>query len=169
MFGPYRYCWLIVFALLGLTGCPSDKSEKTSKAPEDSADLKELLGTDSDDDGIRDDVAEYIDKHYGDDKDMRKALRNYAKLSQMAVEFADDKEKSREVAQQISLATSCLRLLNEDIEVGIKAREQVFDQQYNNYQRSKRYAKHDQNQSGTTFHIEKDFEKACGFDKGQGK
>ncbi len=67
-----------------------------------------LLGIDSDNDGVRDDIQRYIELTYPDSAKTRAALRQYAKAANDALENAEDKRTSINNAYKANRSQECL-------------------------------------------------------------
>ncbi|QPJ60770.1 MAG: hypothetical protein G3M70_02240 [Candidatus Nitronauta litoralis] len=67
-----------------------------------------LLGIDSDNDGVRDDIQRYIELTYPESAKTRAALRQYAKAANDALENAEDKRTSINNAYKANRSQECL-------------------------------------------------------------
>ncbi len=66
-----------------------------------------LLGIDSDNDGVRDDIQRYIELTYPESARKRAALRQYAKAANDALEQADDKRASINNSYKMDRSQEC--------------------------------------------------------------
>ena len=127
------YATIIVFILL-LTSVKIETSEVSSKGKQGGAltvhvladddvvlppDPGEegkvaLLGIDSDDDGVRDDIQRYIYFTYPDDEKLRLGLTYYAKEFQGVLADADDREATYNHAIKMARHGECLDYLKGD-------------------------------------------------------
>ncbi|MDP6583402.1 MAG: hypothetical protein QF535_02015, partial [Anaerolineales bacterium] len=73
-----------------------------------------LLGIDSDEDGVRDDIQRYIYFTYPDDEKLRLGLTYYAKEFQGVLADADDREAAYEHAIMMARHGECLDYLKGD-------------------------------------------------------
>ena len=67
-----------------------------------------ITGEDADQDHIRDDVAQFIDQHYGEHEGVRLAARQYARGEQHGLAFARDPDRAQDAGDEITRAIECL-------------------------------------------------------------
>ncbi len=134
----------------GLINVPPIAQSQTIKLNEDkkaSITLKatdeDIAGPDKDNNGIRDDVDDYIDSHYTDVK-RRKAAQQLARMYQeMLTVDKSDKDKVAEVSKKGMLAISCA--VNNNIYL-----REIKPLVLNTKKRVKEFYKYDSLRDGTT-------------------
>lgn len=97
---------LLLIGACSLTGCKGGNLTSTSMPTADGKDT--LAGIDADNDGVRDDVEQYIAESHPNSAKERAALTQYAKVMQAALIDANDKQKSIQHAEEASKAQECV-------------------------------------------------------------
>jgi hypothetical protein len=137
---------LIVF----LVGCLSTSGEEA------------LLGEDKDNNGVRDDIDEWINKTYKT-HDQRTAATLKAKYNRLALKFHKDKEKSNQYTHKALDLSNCLANLVKDFKLWSKRLDSYHLLTYNTRERLKAYTIVNSNFSGQVGYIEIDLVKSCEF------
>lgn len=111
------------------------------------AGMKNVLGIDSDVDGVRDDVEIWINNNASNtpNKDMynvRMALKQVAKNIQLTIQYKDSKEKSIEASNEASYAFDCLEQISSQQEYE-QFRGLIQVQVYNTMDRLKAWARNE--------------------------
>jgi hypothetical protein len=109
-----------------------------------------LAGIDADQDGVRDDVEQYIAETYPDSAKTRAALMQYARNIQEALLMAEDKEASVELGLKRSGAIECLVYVR-DPEEAIVIFGELRARILNTDERSSAYIKANNHLSGVDF------------------
>jgi len=132
---------LALFLLLALTNCGGNKE-----------DLKALLGTDANHDGVRDDVKEKIDQKYKT-KLLRAYMMDAAKVYQKILR--EPTSKAVETQKEISRIISCkLYLMDKDSYVKehpLELLNNIENYTLNTKERMKKYLDYDQALSGGSY------------------
>jgi len=125
-----------------------------------------LLGIDSDDDGIRDDIQRYIYFTYPDDKKLRLGLAYYAKEFQGVLADANDREASYEHAIQIVRHRECLWYIKEMDEEVIETLNALLAEILNTRERSIAYITYSNNLGGKIIRRspQTEWKDSCAFD-----
>lgn len=125
---------------------------------------KTLLGIDSDEDGVRDDIQRYIYFTYPDDKKLRLGLTYYAKEFQGVLKDANDREAAYEHANKMARHGECLYYLKgrESIDIRRALRAEIL----NTRERSIAYIKYSDNLGGRVIDKAplKEWKDSCSFD-----
>ncbi|MDR4498499.1 MAG: hypothetical protein MRK02_11360 [Candidatus Scalindua sp.] len=123
-----------------------------------------LLGTDSDGDGVRDDIQRYIYFTYPDDEKLRLALTHYAIEFQGVLADAHDREASYNHATNMSRHNECLFYLKDEESFDIS--DALLAEILNTRERSIAYITYSDNLGGKTFKGApmKEWKDSCSFD-----
>lgn len=78
--------------------------------------IQTLLGIDSDDDGVRDDVQRFISRTYSEDKLLALALTEYAKLFQVILQNTSDRDIAFNNAKKLSAIYECVHYIQGKVE-----------------------------------------------------
>jgi len=110
-----------------------------------------LMGIDSDDDGLRDDIQRYIYLTYPDQPNVRSALRQYALSLQKTVDPNRIAGTGRVIADEKGLAMECVNYFMRDqlYDVTQRLKAEVI----NTYERTKKYLAYDKELSGGVFSL----------------
>jgi Zn-finger nucleic acid-binding protein len=103
---------------------------------------RDLLGIDSNANGVRDDIERYIAFQFPDSEKRRAALSQYAQEEQVFLRDANDKEKTIANAHA-SKAQDCMYYVFGDIDVAETVRKKMVSEILNTPERSRVYAKAD--------------------------
>lgn len=121
-----------------------------------------LLGVDSDNDGVRDDIQRYIAVTYADSAKTRAALTEYAKLAQKQLADAGDKNLSIEHAIEEGSVLACIFYIDPDSNAdALFATRAEF---LNTEERSRAYIQYDEQLGGEVFKLQPDDASSCQFD-----
>lgn len=71
--------------------------------------LKAALGSDADADGVRDDVAEYLNKKYSERPHVKRYALDYSHFMQQQIEHVNDRDMMLKVYTQSLINLNCLR------------------------------------------------------------
>lgn len=129
-----------------------------------------LLGIDSDNDGVRDDIQRYIELNYPNSAKTRMALRQYAKATNNALRDANDKRKSINNSYQMDYAQECLSYIFRETEgnsfSAIKIRRALHAEFLNTSERTTKYFEFDEKLGGEVFSTTplKYQNRSCDFD-----
>ncbi len=153
---------ILVVGTCSITGCSSSNGDgaPSSAVTDDSglppdpgeAGKATLVGIDSDDDGVRDDVQRYIALTYPDSEKTRAALTQYTVNVQGALINADDKEKSMQHAEGSERAGACLWYVLGSLDERIKVRNSLKSVILNTDERNYAYFTYDDQLGGEVFH-----------------
>ena len=110
-----------------------------------------LMGIDSDDDGLRDDIQRYIYQTYPGQPNVRSALRQYALSLQKTVDPNRVAGTGRVLADEKGLAMECVNYFMRDeiYDVTQRLKAEVI----NTYERTKKYLAYDKELSGGVFSL----------------
>ena len=123
-----------------------------------------LLGIDTDEDGVRDDIQRYIYFTYPDDKKLQLGLTYYAKEFQGVLADADDRDAAYEHAIKMSRHNECLFYLKDEESFNIS--DALLAEILNTRGRSIAYITYSDNLGGKTFKGApmKEWKDSCSFD-----
>jgi len=79
------------------------------------ATLEELQGPDIDNNGVRDDIDEFIDSIDDRNDEYKQALRDYAYFGRESFKYDDNKEESRKNSYRMAWAYECISLQNDEL------------------------------------------------------
>src|SRR3989338_613109 len=121
----------------------------------------ELLGTDKNRDGLRDDVEAYVENKYGKDKKIFLIVRELSKAIQNKV-FSPENVDSI----QVSKTMYCLHhFIERDHQRGLEILQDVQAAIFNTYPRIRAYAKYNARLNGKILaNYDGDLKSACAFD-----
>ena len=125
---------------------------------------KTIEGIDSDNDGLRDDVQRYIMITYPERKLLQKALFEYAKQYQVMLQVADNKEESRQAANDIRARHQCVSSV---VKSAYKYLRKLSPIILNTSDRNRRYILFNEQLSGYISNSHKDrdmWHTSCNFD-----
>ena len=157
--------FVVIVFVCAATGCGGGGSSSPGDAPvttppEEVEDT--LLGTDENGDGVRDDIEVYIAETYPDSEKIRMAVVGYAKVMQMELFDAEDKELSFQHAREADLTVACIKYV--DPENGSKIWKELRAEILNTEERTRAYLKYDEQLGGGVFHFVPKTAEACSFD-----
>ena len=123
-----------------------------------------LVGIDSDQDGLRDDIQRYIALTYPDSAKTRAALRELALVTQKAILEREDERKSLDNADDMTRAMECLRYIQP--ERGREIDYMLLAEILNTAERSKAFLKYNNKLGGHIFKRKKiiEYKTSCKFD-----
>jgi len=98
-----------------------------------------LLGIDSDNDGVRDDIQRYIYFTYPDDRNLRMALIQIARVYQDLILTPNDREIAHENVKKLYRSFECLSYINSDFENNRRIKNILRAEFLNTKERSKAY------------------------------
>lgn len=109
----------------------------------------DLLGIDSDGDGVRDDINRYIVFTYPDSEKKREALKQSARSLNAYLRDSDDKAKTRENGASDDKALDCIiHVFNSNLDTAFKVDDELRAQFLDTKERSRAYARADQQMGG---------------------
>jgi hypothetical protein len=110
----------------------------------------DLLGIDSDQNGVRDDIDRYIVFSFPDSEKKREGLKQSARYLNNYLRDREDKGKTRENGGILGdKATDCLiYVFNDDLDASDKAEEEIIAQFLNTPERSRAHKKADRQMGG---------------------
>lgn len=108
-----------------------------------------LMGIDSDDDGLRDDIQRYIYLTYPDQPNVKNALRQLSLTFQKTLDPEREVGTGRSIANEMSLGIDCLSYFADEgfYEIGMRHKAEVL----NTYDRTRQYLAYDKELSGGIF------------------
>tara|TARA_B100002051_G_scaffold276205_1_gene323176 strand:+ start:1775 stop:2764 length:990 start_codon:yes stop_codon:yes gene_type:complete len=111
-----------------------------------------LIGTDSDHDGVRDDIEKWIEQEFPDDTEVQNGLRQFAQATQQALVDAESEELSLQNHDEIDRARNCLYALMglDDSYTNIT---KLLAEILNTRERSLAYIKYDEQLAGKFFSL----------------
>lgn len=98
---------LAVIAVV-IVACSGGGGSDPASQPANNTPSESLAGVDTNNDGVRDDVEQYINTTYANSAKTRNALRQSAKALQGAILDANDKRKSLQHAEETDRASDCI-------------------------------------------------------------
>lgn len=146
---------------------PLEITVSSIKLPPDpgEAGKRDVLGIDSDQNGVRDDIDRYIVLTYPDSEKTRMALSQYAREEQKFLADADDKQKSIENSRLIERAMNCLNyLFKEDVNHSFDASSLLDAEFLNTPERSRAEVRADSHLGGQTGYDSSDEEDKAACD-----
>ena len=157
--------WLGIAGLgtvLVVSACKKSSGESTSPNQEESRPLNMAVikGTDSNSNGVRDDVEEMISKNYSKTEVMKLAAMQDARALQKAIE---NPENAMEISVLVSKAVDCAGSLS-DKGVSFDMGRAIEAETTNNAERAEAYLRFNLNLSGHVFSPSYDSAMACDFD-----
>lgn len=125
-----------------------------------------LLGIDSDNDGVRDDIQRYIHLTYPQEEKVRLALFQIAKNYQELLPNASIPEIAYKHFVKLTRSRVCLFFIKDDYRAAIDIRRALQAEILNTKERSIRYIEFDNNLAGktTAFPPENEWKNCCSFD-----
>ena len=166
--------FVVIGLLCAITGCGGGGVDTppplSSPPPVDSglppdpgeAGLVGLLGVDSDNDGVRDDIQRYIALTYPDSEKTQAALTEFTKGMQEELVNAEDKELSIEIAIKGNMMISCIKYINP--ENGSRIWRELRAEILNTEERSRAYIQYNDQLGGEVFSLFPRAASSCGFD-----
>lgn len=121
-----------------------------------------LVGIDSNGDGVRDDIENYIETKYGNMPATKEALRQYYRALEQALVDYEDADLSYANALETERAQECLWYIHGTNSPDIRTRLQA--KILNTEQRSLAYIEFDSSLSGKSFSSLDDSKSGCDFD-----
>jgi hypothetical protein len=109
-----------------------------------------LLGIDSENDGVRDDIQRYIYFTYPRDEKLRLALFQIARDHQDAMLHSADPEISYENVKKLNRSRLCLYYLKGGVHSAMNIQDALFAEIHNTKERSQAYLKFNNNLAGKT-------------------
>jgi len=92
------------------------------------ATLEELQGPDIDNNGVRDDIDEFIDSIDDRNDEYKQALRDYAYFGRESFKYDDNKEKSNKNSYHMLWTQQCISLLGREIFAPLMPKIQEYHQ-----------------------------------------
>ncbi|SDU66649.1 hypothetical protein [Desulfobacula phenolica] len=125
-----------------------------------------LLGIDSDNDGVRDDIQRYIYVTYPNEEKVRLSLTQIAKNYQELLPDSGDPEKAYENVKKLNRSRSCLYYIKNGIRGAKDIADALFAKILNTEERSLAYLEFSNNLAGKTLSLTpiKDRKSCCLFD-----
>lgn len=110
----------------------------------------DLLGVDADENGVRDDIDRFIVFSHPESEKVREGLKQSARYLNAYLRDSEDKAKTRENGGVLSdRATDCLiYIFNDDLDAAFKAEDEVIARFLDTKERSRAYARADQQMGG---------------------
>lgn len=159
---------ILVLVSCGLTACklPWSKGGNQSSSPSVNISTTEIpglppdpgeagkatiVGIDSDNDGVRDDIQRYIAMTYRDSAKTRAALTQTVKVMQNELLDANDKEKSIRHAEESDRADTCLWYILGSVDASYKMGKDLLPVVLNTDARNKAYFTYDNQLGGQVF------------------
>jgi len=160
---------LAAFIAFGIS-CGDDASEKEKlrnsedRRPLDTS-LAELLGPDTDGNGVRDDIDQYIEEELAGEALAQKAARQYAKALRDELGAPDTEHHAVQSTNRAFRSIECLYFVLGHDRAG-PLRKEIFARSLNTFERSRRYSKQSRHLGGNTFALTPDDRRAatCRFD-----
>lgn len=109
---------------------------------------KDLLGIDTDQNGVRDDIDRYIVFAYPDSIKKREALKQSARSLSDYLRDSDDKEKTRANAASDKSLDCLAHVFDDDLDESDAASDELYAQFLNTRERSRAYARADAQMGG---------------------
>ncbi len=125
-----------------------------------------LLGIDSDNDGVRDDIQRYIYLTYSQEEKLRLALFQIASDYQDAMLHSDDPEISYENEQKLIRSHLCLYYIKGGVHNAMSIEDALFAEIHNTKERSRAYLEFSNSLAGksSTLPSLKEWKNCCEFD-----
>jgi len=125
-----------------------------------------LLGIDSDNDGVRDDIQRWIYLTYPDNEKFRLGLSQYARGFQQILARGGDPEAVRRLAEQSMRDSECLFYIIDEDAVAVNISRELDARVVNTRERSLAYLRYGENLAGKIIRGTKprDWKNSCSFD-----
>jgi len=160
-----RMRWIFFVLLALFVPVTASVAGGTGALPPDpgEAGKQTLLGIDSDNDGVRDDIQRWIYLTYPDNEKLRLGLSQYARGFQQILARGGDPEAVRELAAQSTRDLDCLFYIIDAVAVNIS--RELDARVVNTRERSLAYLRYGENLAGKVIHDPPDNGRhGCSFD-----
>lgn len=123
-----------------------------------------LAGVDADQDGVRDDVQEFIETKYAHSEKMRRTLKDYARGHQAFIVNHQNKEEVLKALEKRHKGMDCTYYIVSDVDKASKILGEIKVEFLNTEERIKAYYHADSHLGGMVFSLPKDEKAQCSFD-----